>query len=119
MKLLLENWRIYIGKESGEKQIEMLEKLLKMEYAQAMSIINSLKTHEFDNRLEDDYEEALDEEYKNSQRELDHFTGLYYMYFGDNDDKEKKAESEMHTAQEKAKHFAINWDAMQKSEERG
>ena len=112
MKLLLENWRIYIGKESGEEQIDILEKLLKMEYMQAMHIIDSLKSDENDYRLEDDYEEALDEEYKSSQRELEHFTGLYYMHFGDINDNEMKAESEMHTAQEKAKHFAIQWDAM-------
>ena len=112
MKLLLENWRIYIGKESGEEHIDILEKLLKMEYAQAMQIINSLKSDENDYRLEDDYEEALGEEYKKSQRDLEHFTELYYMYFGDDNDNEKKAESEMNAAKERAKHFAIQWDAM-------
>ena len=110
MKLLLENWRIYIGKESGEEQIDILEKLLKMEYMQAMHIIDSLKSDENDYRLEDDYEEALDEEYKSSQRELEHLTGLYYAHLGS--DNEKKAESEMSAAKEKAKHLAIQWDAM-------
>ena len=110
MKLLIENWRKYIAKEAGGEQVEMLEKLLKMEFAQAMHIIDSLKTDEFDYRLEDDYEEALDEEYKSSQRELEHLTGLYYAHLGS--DNEKKAESEMSAAKEKAKHLAIQWDAM-------
>jgi hypothetical protein len=112
MKLLLENWRIYIGKESGEEQIDILEKLLKMEYMQAMHIIDSLKSDENDYRLEDDYEEALGEEYKKSQRDLEHFTGLYYKYLGDNNDNEKKAESEMNMAKAKRSHLAIQWDAM-------
>tara|TARA_R110000824_G_scaffold71001_1_gene181942 strand:- start:869 stop:1507 length:639 start_codon:yes stop_codon:yes gene_type:complete len=112
MKLLFENWREYVAKETGGEQVEMLEKLLKMEFAQAMHIIDSLKSDENDYRLEDDYEEALEEEYKNSQREKDRFTGLYYMHFGDGADKEEKAESEMNTAKENAKHFAIQWDAM-------
>ena len=103
MKLLLENWRKYVAKETGGEQVEMLEKLLKMEFAQAISIIDSLKTGENDYRLEDDYEEALDEEYRNSQNEKDHFIALHSI--------DRVSDEEMNAAKERAKHFAIQWDA--------
>jgi len=117
MKLLLENWRKYIKDETSEEQIGILEKLLRMEFKEAMHFIDSLKSDKNDYRLEDDYEEALEEEYKNSQRELDHFTGLYYKYLGDNNDNEKNAEAEMNMAKAKRSHFAIQWDAMNRYKE--
>ena len=43
MKLLLENWREYVAQEDSE-QSETIEKLLRMGFNQAISLINALKT---------------------------------------------------------------------------
>ena len=104
MKLLIENWRKYIAKETGGEQVEMLEKLLKMEFAQAMHIIDSLKTDEFDYRLEDDYEEALDEEYKSSQRELEHLPGLYYAHHGSDKEDEEDDDNQDNDDEDESDH---------------
>jgi len=69
MNLLLENWREYVAQEDSE-QSETIEKLLRMGFNQAISLINALKTSEDDNHLRDAYEMALGREYKDSQKEL-------------------------------------------------
>ena len=69
MKLLLENWREYIAQEDSE-QSETIEKLLQMEFSQAISLIDALRTDKSDNRLQDAYEMALGREYKDAEKEL-------------------------------------------------
>ena len=68
MKLLFENWREYVAEEDSELS-ETIEKLLRMDFNQAISLINALKTSEDDNYLEGRYRVALEREYKDSKKE--------------------------------------------------
>ena len=68
MKLLLENWREYVAEKDSELS-ETIEKLLRMDFNQAISLINALKTSEDDNYLEARYRVALEREYKDSKKE--------------------------------------------------
>jgi hypothetical protein len=106
MKLLLENWREYIAQEDSE-QAETIEKLLRMEFDQAISLINALKTDESDNHLEDAYEMALGREYKDSKKELD-----YWMQELDHISLDKKSRKDFYDAEEKYRALEAKWEAM-------
>ena len=105
MKLLLENWREYVAQEDSE-YTETIEKLLRMEFDQAISLINALKADESDNRLKDAYEMALGREYQDSRRERD--DRLRDANAGDDD----KAWEDFYSAAEKYEHLEAKWETM-------
>jgi|21_taG_2_1085346.scaffolds.fasta_scaffold222324_2 hypothetical protein len=107
MKLLLENWREYIAQEDSE-QAETIEKLLRMEFDQAISLINALKTDESDNHLEDAYEMALGTEYKDSRRERDD----RLRDANDAPRGDEKTWEDFYAAEDQREHFTTQWEAM-------
>ena len=113
MKLLLENWREYIAQEDSE-HTETIEKLLRMEFDQAISLINALKADESDNRLKDAYEMALGREYQDSKKALRDRTGEYYIHWKEDDGAPRRNAdfSNLQAAEDEHNRLEANWEAM-------
>jgi len=118
VKLLLENWREYIAQEDSE-QAETIEKLLRMEFDQAISLINALKADESDNRLKDAYEMALGREYEDSKKELDYWRQELDVWDQHADTRGTTAVTDVeknwndfYDAEEKYRRLEAKWEAM-------
>ena len=101
----MENWREYIAQEDSE-QSETIEKLLQMEFSQAISFIDALRTDESDNRLQDAYEMALGREYKDAEKELDYWSQKVDATQEDED------WNNYVEAKKKHRHLEVAWEEM-------